>query len=93
MNNNFNTNNEVYGKLIEKLNVILNMELEKYGALNEVPHGEAEQKMFSAGYAEGIADIICILENECEPYEVEEEESSLFDPEAWWDTAEWEAAK
>ena len=92
MNTNFNANTEVIEKLIEKLNVILNAEQEKYNDLYEVPHGEAEQKVFSAGYAEGIADVLYILENELDPYEPEEGEWKTIDPEAWWDDAEWEAS-
>ena len=55
MNNNFNLN-----ELIANLNDMLNRENNLYNTIN-VPVNEEQQKIFSAGYAEGIADVLRIL--------------------------------
>lgn len=82
MNNNLNTN-----ELIEKLSEMLNRENENIAALS------GEQKTFSEGYAEGIADVIFLLEQSkeeqipevvdlhLEEYKV----TKVIDDDAWMD--------
>lgn len=69
MNNNLNTN-----ELIEKLSEMLNRENENIAALS------GEQKTFSEGYAEGIADVIFLLEQS-----KEERKAEVIDDDAWMD--------
>ena len=56
MNNTINTN-----ELINKLNGMMNRDQNSGEVI--IPNGESEQKMFSAGYAEAIADVLYILGN------------------------------
>ena len=67
MNTNHNTNTN---ELIEKLNVILQMEESKFNGIR-LPHTDEEQDMFSRGYAEGISDIIYLLKQSMEEYKPE----------------------
>ena len=84
MNSNINTKN-----LIEKLSAILvrvqNDEI-------TVPHTEAENKMFSAGYAEAISDVLSILHNDRDVVkeEIDFDTWKVIDDDAWWDDAKWD---
>ena len=83
MNTNLNTN-----KLIEKLNVILQMEESKFNGIH-LPNTDEEHDMFSRGYAEGISDVIYLLKQSIEEYKHE-----VVDDDAWMlevPDEEWEA--
>lgn len=74
--------------LIERLTAILNREEENIKALS------GEQKKFSEGYAEGIADIISMIEMDDDfrfKIEMEDDDNviKVIDDNAWWADVPW----